>query len=94
MSRINIIYPRYYEFQYDIIIGWDVQLQSFFSYVERMEDEELLAEIGPFPGTDLHSALNLLEPFIPGISTNVELVDMLEQLKEENVGNFVTNFRV
>lgn len=59
-----------------------------------MEDEELLAEIGPFPGTDLYSALNLLEPFIPGISTNVELIDILNEHKENDIGNLEITFVV
>lgn len=92
MSRVNIIHPDYT--YYDIIIGWDVQLQSFFSYVERMEDEELLAEIGPFPKVGLDLALKLIETWIPGISTNIELIDILNEHKENDIGNLEITFVV
>ena len=87
MSRHEIV-----DLRYEITIGWDEQLQTFFSYVDDpASDDDLIFDVGFLKNdyTDPLVILLQLEQWKPGISKNQELINELIIDKLEGRTNIV-----
>ena len=87
MSRYTLITDKTKLDELEIVVGWDVQFQTYFAYVEQQiaEDEiKFILDIGDW-SHKLYTpvaALKYIEDYIPGISEKEELIYMLELDKE------------